>query len=343
MLTTLPVAMRAGAVRAAAPLPVAAPIAETPRLLVAGPADGALNRWADALLPALEQSLPPDTAIRRVEIGSADGVTGANQFEARGAPDGQTVLLVPGQAALAWMVGDPRAQFDVGHWVPVMAGASPGIVVGRSTVLAPNGRARVAAASPGSFDLAALLGIHLLGARMEPVFGLVDPGAAQSAFAQGAVDAMLLRGRGVTEQFTALAAAGAEPLFALGAIDAAGQAVRDPGFPNVPHFAEVFATRTGNAPRGPLFDAWYATAAAVQLAFGLVLPKLTPAATVALWRRAGIDAAAAPGVRAAAATVNVRPLAGPTATASTSVIAAGAPALVELRRWLASRFSWRPA
>ena len=142
-----------GELRAATPLPAAAPFAETPRLLVAGPADGALNRWADALLPALEQSLPPDTAIRRVEIGSADGVTGANQFEARGAPDGQTVLLVPGQAALAWMVGDPRAQFDVGHWVPVMAGASPGIVVGRPTVLAPNGRARVAAAGPGSFDL----------------------------------------------------------------------------------------------------------------------------------------------------------------------------------------------
>jgi hypothetical protein len=343
MLTTLPVAMRAGQLYAAAPLPVAAPMAEAPRLLVAGPADGALNRWADALLPALEQSLPPDTAIRRVEVGSADGVTGANQFEARGAPDGQTVLLVPGQAALAWMVGDPRAQFDVGHWVPVMAGASPAIVVGRPTVLGPAGRARVAAAGPGSFDLAAMLGIHLLGARMEPVFGLVDPGAAQSAFAQGAVDAVLLCGRGVTEQFTALAAAGAEPLFTLGAIDAGGKAVRDPAFPNVPHFAEVFATRTGNAPRGPLFDAWSATAAAVQLAFGLVLPQLTAAATVALWRRAGIDAAAAPGVRATAATVNVRPLAGPTATASTAVIAVGAPALAELRRWLASRFNWRPA
>ncbi len=343
MLTTLPVAMRAGSLYAAVPLPMAAPVAETPKLLVAGPADGALNRWADALLPALEQSLPPDTAIRRVEIGSADGVTGANQFEARGAPDGQTVLLVPGQAALAWMVGDPRAQFDVGHWVPVMAGASPGIVVGRSTVLAPNGRARVAAAGPGSFDLAALLGIHLLGARMEPVFGLADPGAAQSAFAQGAADAVLLCGRDVTEQFTALAAAGAEPLFALGAIDAGGKAVRDPVFPNVPHFAEVFTTRTGNAPSGPLFDAWCATAAAVQLAFGLVLPQLTAAATVALWRRAGIDAAAAPGVRATAAAVNVRPLAGPTATASTAVIAVGAPALAELRRWLAGRFNWRPA
>jgi hypothetical protein len=48
-------------------------------------------------------------------------------------------------------------------------------------------------------------------------------------------------------------------------------------------------------------------------------------------------------VRATAATVNVRPLAGPAATANTAVIAVGAPALAELRRWLASRFNWRPA
>src|SRR6516162_5723946 len=93
MLTTLPAMTRAGRLLAAAPPTTALspPFAETPRLLVAGPADGALNRWADALLPALEQSLSPDATIKRVEIGSADGVTGANQFEARGAPDGQTV------------------------------------------------------------------------------------------------------------------------------------------------------------------------------------------------------------------------------------------------------------
>ena len=343
MLTALPAAMRAGALFAASPpAPATTPFSERPRLLVAGPSDGALNRWADALLPALEQSLPPDMSIRRVEIGSADGVTGANQFEARGAPDGMTVLLAPGQAAIAWMVGDPRAQFDVGHWVPVLAATGAGIVVGRPSVLGPGGRARVAAAGPASFDLPAMLGVQLLGAPMEPVFGLAEPAAAQSAFAQGAVDAVLLRGHHVPEQVTALAAAGAQPLFALGAIDAGGEAVRDPNFPEVPHFAELFAARTGNKPRGALFEAWSAAAAAVQLEFGLVLPQLTPAAMVSLWRRAGADAMAVQGVQTAAATANVRPLAGPSATAATAVIAVGAPALAELRRWLASRLNWHP-
>ncbi len=294
-------------------------------------------------MPALEQSLPPDTAINRVEIGAADGVTGANQFEARGAPDGQTVLLVPGQAALAWMVGDPRAQFDVGHWVPVIAGAGSGIVVGRSTVLASDGRARVAAAGPASFDLVALLGIHLLRPGMEPVFGLADPAAARSAFSQGAVDALLLHGQHVPEQVAALATAGARPLFTLGALDEESHVVRDPMFPDVPHFTELLSAHTGARAAGPLVDAVRAVAAAIQLEFGLVLPQLTPASMVALWRLAGADAVGALGVQVTAATANVRPLAGPMATANTAALASSAPVLLELRRWLASRFDWRPA
>jgi hypothetical protein len=178
---------------------------------------------------------------------------------------------------------------------------------------------------------------------MEPVFGLVEQGAAQKAFSQGAVDAVLLRGHHVPEQFAAFSAVGAQPLFALGSLDETGHAVRDPAFPEVPSFDEVYATRSGGRPNGPLYDAWCASAAAVQLEFGLVLPQLTPAAMVALWRRAGTDAVASLGVQATAATVNVRPLAGPAATTSTAAVAANAPALQQLRQWLASRFNWRPA
>jgi hypothetical protein len=349
MLATLPALARAEqayaapALTATAPPVAAVPFPDGAKLLVAGPRDGALNRWADALLPALEQSLPADTTVRRLEVGAADGVTGANQFEALGAPDGLTVLLVPGQAALAWMVGDPRAQFDVGHWVPVMAGTGSGIVVGRPTALAPGGRARTAAAGPASLDLAALLGLHLLGARIEPVFGLARPEAARDAFAQGTVDALLLRGPGVLDQFAALSASGAQPLFALGAIDETGQVVRDPAFLDVPQFAELHEMRSNARPSGPLFEAWRATAVAAQLEFGLVLPRLTPAAMVSLWRRAGADAVGSTVVQATGTTLNIRPLGGPAATTGTAAIAASAASLVELRRWLAERFNWRPA
>ena len=82
---------------------------------------------------------------------------------------------------------------------------------------------------------------------------------------------------------------------------------------------------TGSQPSDPLCNAWSAAAAATQLEFGLVLPQLTPAAMVALWRRAGVDAVASLGVQATAATVDVRPLGGPAATANTAALAANAP------------------
>jgi len=340
---TLPAAMRAGSLLAAPSPMAAAPFAERPKLLVAGPADGSLNRWADALLPALEQSLPPDTSIRRVDVGSADGVTGANQFEVRGVPDGQTVLLAPGQAALAWMVGDPRAKFDVAHWVPVVAGTSAGLVVGRASVFAADPHARVVATSPAGSDVAALLGLYLLGVRMEVVFGPVEPNAAEKAFLQGSADVVLLHGQRVPERFAILQAAGAQPLFALGTLDDTGHMVRDATYPQVPHFSELCATRTGVQPSGPLYDAWCASAAATQLVFGMVLPQLTPAAMVALWRRAGSDAVASLGVQTVAASANVRPLAGPIATSNTAATAASAAAIQELRGWLSGRLNWRPA
>jgi len=64
---------------------------------------------------------------------------------------------------------------------------------------------------------------------------------------------------------------------------------------------------------------------------------------VALWRRAGADAAAAPSVQALASMLTVRPLGGPMATAAVAAGTADSAALLELRRWLANRFNWRAA
>jgi hypothetical protein len=96
-------------------------------------------------------------------------------------------------------------------------------------------------------------------------------------------------------------------------------------------------------PGGPLYDAWCATAAATQLVFGMVLPQLTPAAMVSLWRRAGSDAVASLGVQTVAASANVRPLAGPIATTNTAATAASSAAIQELRGWLSGRLNWHPA
>ncbi len=338
------------AARAAPPLPPAAAVAAVPfpegtTVLVAGPDGGRLGRWGDAIAAALDATLPAGTKVHMTCTGGVDGVTGANQFEARVPPDGATVLLVPGAAALDWLVGDPRAHFDAEHWVPVMAGVTPAIVMARADAppLGSGRPIRVAASGPAGPQLPALLGLDLLGTHVAPVFGLATPEAAYAAFAAGKADAVLTCGQDVPQQVAALGEAGGKPLFGLGALDANGASGRDPAFPDVPTLVELHIALHGTKPKGARYHAWRAAAAATQLEFGLVLPRLTMAAMVALWRRTASQATAQPTVQSLASTFAVRPLEGVVAAAAMTNVAADSAALLELRGWLAERFNWRPA
>lgn len=332
-LALLAAAPLAGAAQTTTAL-AATPLGEAPTLLVAGPQGGRLDRWAEQLAPALAPGLPAGTRLQRLLVGGADGVTGANQFATRVTPDGNTLLLLPGDAALAWLVGDLRAQFDAAQWLGVVAGVAPAVVCGRAAAWKPGDKIRVGMAGPVGPDLAAMLGLELAGLTPEPVFGVLDQGAAAQALAARAIDAVLLRGAGVTANLGPLAQVGGAAMFTL-ALDAR----RDPAWLGIPTLAEFSAAR-GAAPNAALHEAWRGVAAAAQTEFALVLPHLTPAALVALWRQAGTLAAGAPELHDAAG--SMRALGVPEAHALTQALAPGVPEIAELRGWLAARLGWRP-
>ncbi len=340
---------RGAAARAASPLPsgalAAVPFPEGATILVAGPDGGHLGIWGNAVATALDATLSPDTKVRMTCAGGVDGVTGANQFEARVPADGATLLLAPGAAALDWLVGDPRVHFDAEHWVPVLAGVTPAIVMARPEVtpLGTGRPIRLAASGPVGPQLPALLGLDLLGVRVNPVFGLLGQDTAIAAFVAGQADAVLAWGQNVPQQVAELRQAGGKPLFGLGALDANGEHRRDPAFPDVPTLVELHVALHGTKPTGARYAAWRAAAAATQLEFGLVLPRLTSASMVALWRRAAGQAAGQPGVQELTTTFAVCPLEGVAAAAAMTGVAVDSAALLELRGWLATRFNWRPS
>lgn len=309
-------------------------------LIVAGPADGVLARWGDALGGSLQRAMPEGATLRLVAAGGADGVTAANQFDAWAEPDGSMLLLAPGTAALAALTGDPRAHFDAGRWVTLIAAQAPGVLCARAGA---GGTLRVAAAGPAGPDLPGLLGLDLLGMPAVPVFGLTDADATLAALAQGAADAVLLHGRAVPERAAMLAARGFAPVFTLGPMDAAGHVARDPAFPDVPHLAELYQRRSGGAPAGDLAAAWRAAATCVQLDAALVLPPLTPATIVAQWRHIGAASVADAGVQSDCQAAAVRPLLPEAASSATAMLALDAAPLLALRRWLQERYNWRPA
>jgi hypothetical protein len=327
----------------APPIPTA-PFPGGATFLVAGPESGRLAAWGRLMAPGASQSLPPGTSVRLAAAGGADGVTGANQFDARAVPDGTTLLLAPGEAVVAWLVGDPRAKFDVGTWVPVLAGMTPSIVIGRipAQSLQAGHPTRVAATGLEGPDLALLLGLELLGARAVPVFSVTED-SLPAAIAQGSVDVVLLRGERVPMRVAALAGVGARPIFSMGAANQIGAPARESAFPDLPCLEELYTKLHGRRPAGPLYRGWQAAAVASRLEFGLILSDLTPAAMVSLWRRAGSGATTGLDFGLAAAAATLQPLPGPAASTGTAPIAADMAALLALRQWLNSRFNWHPA
>lgn len=312
-------------------------------LLIAGPSGGRLDRVSMDLLPALEHGLPAGTPLRRELAGGPDGVTGANQFEARAAPDGANVLLMPGDAALAWLIGDPRAHFTLGNLVPVMAGVTQGVLMSRYRLeqLGPGGHLRIVAGRPDGPELAALLALDLLGLRADPTFGSTDPAAVEQVILAKGADAAFVAGADAERRIARLTRAGLQASFVLGVPGADQAVLRDPRVPGVPTLPELAIALNGTAPSGLLYDAWRAVSAAAQLSFLLALPGLTPAALVSLWRQAGLQAA---GIIPLAEPAGVRMIAGPEATEFTAPIAAADTAsLIALRQWLTAKLGWQPA
>ena len=334
-------------------------------LLVAGPAGGGTDAWAERLGPALARALPqrppqrppqshppsgnPPSGtlsgqrLRRETAGGVDGVTGANRFEAQVAPDGNTALVVPGTAALAWLAGDPRARFEAARWVPALAAFAPGVIVARlpASSLAPGGTVRFATTGPAGPDLPALLALDLMGVAVQPV---PVPVSSPEVLSQPGVDAVFLHGPGAEEAARTLAAlgttSGTPTLLGLGLPDATGRFSPPPSLPAPSPWGlpELVARTAGGS---ALHAAWRAAAVAAQLDAALVLPAMAPAAAVASWRRACAQAAAGPEIQEAAAGLGVQVLAAPACTVPMAALAVDPAGLLDLRRWLAGRHDWR--
>ena len=128
----------AGVARCSAAPPDSPPFARCPRrpparccpsiatFLVPGPENGPHERWSSRLAAFLGRGASTAVNVTCAVLGGPDGVTAANRFAAQVEPDGRTLLVLSGGAALARLVGDPRARFETARLAAGLRRGGPG-------------------------------------------------------------------------------------------------------------------------------------------------------------------------------------------------------------------------
>ena len=230
---------------------------------------GGSDKWARFYAPLLSEALPGQPAVVVKNMPGAGSTKGANFFNDRADPDGLTILGTSGSTQFPYLLGDPRVKFDYKDWNVVLASATGGVAylpadLGAAWAESPQGVIDDTIFIYGSqgatrLDLVPLLAFEMLGMQVDPVFGLKGRGDGRLMFERGEANIDYQTSSAFLSNVTPLVESGqAVPIMTWGALDADGNIVRDPTFPDLPTFKEVCEATAACETSGPQWDAWKA-------------------------------------------------------------------------------------
>ena len=226
---------------------------------------GGSGRWARFIAPIWEKHLGAQIRIKFVPGGGS--TKGANLFASRAKANGLEMFGTSGSTQFPYLLGDKRVKYDYTKWRPLLAYATGGVVyitpkLGVKTaeeLVKKNPPLKYGSQGATSLDLVPLLAFEMLGMDVKAVFGMKGRSAGRKAFMTGEVPIDYQTSAAYLSKIVPLVEEGsAIPIMTWGALDKDGKLVRDPNFPKLPHFAEVYENVKGEKPSGPAFDAWKA-------------------------------------------------------------------------------------
>jgi hypothetical protein len=298
--------------------------ADAATLLIPGPEGGSAALWAARVATGLARGLPHAIALHPVALGGPDGVTAANRFATQEAGDGRLLLVLPGLAAHARLIGESRARYAMEGWLPLCVSWQGAILAGRGPMPAPDPARplRLALPGPEAPEAAALLALDLAGHPATPVFGL-HAIAAEQALARGEVDAIVISAPSPLRHAARIGATPWRELDTPGRRDTNLSPMADGILRAEP--ARIAATQAGFA--------------GLRLRAALVLPALTSADVVSIWRRAALrwqedEAKESPDSTAPA-------LVGAEARTAMAALFPPPDGVLAYREWLLRRLSWQ--
>lgn len=231
---------------------------------------GGSAKWANFYAPLLSEALPGNPTVVVTFMPGAGSTKGANHFQGLEYDDGTTIFGSSGSTQFPFLLSDPRVRYQYGDWNVVLASGTGGVaylpadlagnldddgdatpLAGEDFIYGSQGATRL--------DLVPLLAWEMLGLGVEPVFGIEGRGDGRLMFERGEANIDYQTSSSFLSGVTPLVEAGtAVPWFAFGALDADGNVVRDPTFPDMPSFKEVCDATPACEISGEKWDAWKA-------------------------------------------------------------------------------------
>ncbi len=231
---------------------------------------GGSAKWANFYAPLLSEALPGEPTVVVTFMPGAGSTKGANHFQGLSYEDGTTIFGSSGSTQFPYLLSDPRVRYEYGDWNVVLASGTGGVAYLPTDLAGQLGDGGDATPLAGEdfiygsqgatrLDLVPLLAWEMLGLQVEPVFGIEGRGDGRLMFERGEANIDYQTSSSFLSGVTPLVEAGtATPWFAFGALDADGNVVRDPTFPDMPSFKEVCEATPACATEGEQWDAWKA-------------------------------------------------------------------------------------
>jgi tripartite-type tricarboxylate transporter receptor subunit TctC len=240
---------------------------KTVEFVVPFPTAGGSDVWARFFAPFIAENLPgkPTVVVKNVPGGGS--ITGTNQFVQRAKPDGLSILGTSGSTQLPYLLDDARVRYELKELIPVLVSPTGGVVYVNPELGAKNAKdipklrgkkMKYGSQGPTSLDLVPVLAFEIMQLDVDPVFGLAR-GPARVAYERGESLIDYQTSSAYLRNVVPLIKAGkAVPLFSWGVLNDKGEFVRDPTFPDLPHFAEAYEMAYGKKPSGVAYEAFKA-------------------------------------------------------------------------------------
>jgi tripartite-type tricarboxylate transporter receptor subunit TctC len=232
---------------------------------------GGSAKWANFYAPLISEALPGKPTVVVKYMPGAGSTKGANWFQSQTYEDTQGTVIFgsSGSTQFPYLLDDPRVKYEYNDWNVVLASGTGGVAFlppdlakkmngldatglqGTDFIWGSQGATRL--------DLVPLLAWEMLGMKVEPVFGIKGRGDGRLMFERGEANIDYQTSAAYLANVVPLVEAGqAVPMMTWGALDADGNIVRDPTFPDIPSFKEVCEATPACETSGDAWDAWKA-------------------------------------------------------------------------------------